>query len=243
MTFFWNDITQLKEDVANLAVILQAILESNETIIYHSKRDSELLNRLYTKSLTSPSFSDSHISEAKLLARIDELFLKLGTIEENVDQIKENQIQESNSILSDYRHECQVDTIQRFHEKLNILLADDRIKLSNIENLKMVEKFEDYMKNIDKINSMINEFKGCVAMARASLHDMKQINHVIDSAVKQAVEKVMKETQDRHDMIFEAQKKFYETMFDHMKKENIVKKKSSEPKRLKKIKAKKSTQA
>jgi hypothetical protein len=30
----------------------------------------------------------------------------------------------------------------------------------------MFDKFEDYMKNIDKINQMINEFKGLVAIVR-----------------------------------------------------------------------------
>jgi hypothetical protein len=39
---------------------------------------------------------------------------------------------------------------------------------------KTLDKFEDYMKNVDKLNSMINEFKGCVSIARASLKDTKK---------------------------------------------------------------------
>lgn len=38
---------------------------------------------------------------------------------------------------------------------------------------KTLDKFEDYMKNIDKLNLMINEFKGCISIARAGLKDKK----------------------------------------------------------------------
>ncbi len=32
-----------------------------------------------------------------------------------------------------------------------------------------LDKFDDYMKNVDKLNEMINEFKGCVSMARGAI--------------------------------------------------------------------------
>jgi|GEM_PF-4367390 len=38
-----------------------------------------------------------------------------------------------------------------------------------------MDTFEDYMKNVDKLNTMINEFKGCVAMARGSLEEKKRV--------------------------------------------------------------------
>ena len=38
-----------------------------------------------------------------------------------------------------------------------------------------LDKFEDYMKNVDKLNSMINEFKGCVSIARASIQERKDL--------------------------------------------------------------------
>ncbi len=39
-------------------------------------------------------------------------------------------------------------------------------------------KFEDYMKNVDKLNAMINEFKGCVSLARAAITERKKIESV-----------------------------------------------------------------
>jgi hypothetical protein len=38
------------------------------------------------------------------------------------------------------------------------------------------EEFDDYMKNVDKLNTMINEFKGCVSMARGALEERKQLS-------------------------------------------------------------------
>jgi hypothetical protein len=33
------------------------------------------------------------------------------------------------------------------------------------------------MKNIDKLNAMINEFKGCVFIARSALNERKQLDN------------------------------------------------------------------
>lgn len=40
---------------------------------------------------------------------------------------------------------------------------------------KTLDKFEDYMANVDKVNTMINEFKGCVSLARAALEERKDL--------------------------------------------------------------------
>lgn len=37
----------------------------------------------------------------------------------------------------------------------------------------LADKFEDYMKNIDKLNMMINEFKGLVAIVRGETRVQK----------------------------------------------------------------------
>jgi hypothetical protein len=42
---------------------------------------------------------------------------------------------------------------------------------------KTLDTFNDYMKNIDKLNAMINEFKGCVSLARGSLEERKKVAH------------------------------------------------------------------
>jgi hypothetical protein len=52
----------------------------------------------------------------------------------------------------------------------------DRVIDAGIEDIKeLLQEFfdNDYMKNVDKLNAMINEFKGCVAMSRAALNEKK----------------------------------------------------------------------
>jgi uncharacterized protein YjgD (DUF1641 family) len=44
---------------------------------------------------------------------------------------------------------------------------------------KTLDKFDDYMKNVDKLNEMINEFKGCVSAARSALAERKQMDKEI----------------------------------------------------------------
>jgi len=35
---------------------------------------------------------------------------------------------------------------------------------------------QDYLKNVDKLQNMVNEFKGCVSLARAALEERKSSN-------------------------------------------------------------------
>jgi hypothetical protein len=72
------------------------------------------------------------------------------------------------SIEDAFCSEDEYNTINRIHDKLNTLLNDEnRVKLS----IATMDKFDDYMKNVDKLNLMVNEFKGCVSMARASIKE------------------------------------------------------------------------
>lgn len=58
-------------------------------------------------------------------------------------------------------------TFDRLHDKLDKLLevnrSEERMESANL----ICDKFEDYMKNVDKLNGMINEFKGLIAITRA----------------------------------------------------------------------------
>jgi hypothetical protein len=64
-------------------------------------------------------------------------------------------------------------SINRINDKLNLLLVDSK-RLEAVDLAEQtLDKFEDYMKNVDKLNGMINEFKGCVSMARAALDHKK----------------------------------------------------------------------
>lgn len=66
-------------------------------------------------------------------------------------------------------------SINIIHDKLNSLINDlDTQKAVAIAE-KTLDKFDDYMKNIDKLNGMINEFKGCVSLARGAIEDRKKL--------------------------------------------------------------------
>lgn len=61
---------------------------------------------------------------------------------------------------------------------------------------KTMDKFEDYMKNVDKLNSMINEFKGCVSMARGAIAEGKELQKEVEgikdlAAISQQIYKSM----------------------------------------------------
>lgn len=70
--------------------------------------------------------------------------------------------------------DCDETSINRIHDKLNMLVKDQNRAAQIIIAQKTLDKFEDYMKNVDKLNDMINEFKGCVTMARSVLSERKQ---------------------------------------------------------------------
>ena len=54
----------------------------------------------------------------------------------------------------------------RLMDKMNQLIQVGRIEDRAQVGLKTCEKFEDYMRNIDKLNAMVNEFKGLVSIVR-----------------------------------------------------------------------------
>lgn len=64
--------------------------------------------------------------------------------------------------------------LNRIHDKLNSLIEDSDRQKAVLLAQKTLDKFEDYMKNVDKLNSMVNEFKGCISMARGVLHKDKE---------------------------------------------------------------------
>jgi hypothetical protein len=87
-----------------------------------------------------------------------------------------NNIQE---VMHDFfSSEDENNSINRIHDKLDTLLNDgareEKVRLA----LKTLDKFEDYMKNVDKLNAMVNEFKGCISMARATMTDKKEMDQL-----------------------------------------------------------------
>lgn len=92
----------------------------------------------------------------------------LKEVKESVAKIEETL--ESSVVMDDIDRD-----IERLHDKLNILIEDEGRKEAVDLAVQTLDKFEDYMKNVNKLNSMINEFKGCVSMARAAMSDKKEM--------------------------------------------------------------------
>lgn len=70
--------------------------------------------------------------------------------------------------------------LQRLHDKLNMLLSDEKRKDAIDLATKTLDKFDDYMKNVDKLNLMVNEFKGLISIARACLSEKKEFEVLLD---------------------------------------------------------------
>jgi DNA repair ATPase RecN len=73
-------------------------------------------------------------------------------------------------------YDSQEESLNRLHDKLTCLMNADKL-LRQVElSQQTLDKFEDYMKNVHKLNEMINEFKGCVSVARAAIADKKEMD-------------------------------------------------------------------
>jgi hypothetical protein len=108
----------------------------------------------------------------KNIVAIEHLLLVIKT-----KQINDNDIfKDFSEKIEDFKvdFEDEFSSISRIHGKLDILLEDKDRKRSVELAIKTLDKFEDYMKNVDKLNMLINEFKGCVSLARGSLASRKE---------------------------------------------------------------------
>lgn len=82
--------------------------------------------------------------------------------------------------------EDEYSSINRIHDKLNSLIEDADRQQAVLLAEKTLDKFEDYMKNIDKLNSLVNEFKGCVSLARGALEERKELDRQTQETKKLA---------------------------------------------------------
>jgi hypothetical protein len=57
----------------------------------------------------------------------------------------------------------------KVNKLLDVAKYEERLDYS----IRVCDKFEDYMKNIDKLNILINEFKGLVALLRGEFNVRK----------------------------------------------------------------------
>ncbi len=71
------------------------------------------------------------------------------------------------------------DYIESINDKLNTIIISDKYIQSVELSIKTLDKFDYYMKNVDKLNNLMNEFKGCVSMARGALQDRKDYDSLM----------------------------------------------------------------
>jgi len=95
---------------------------------------------------------------------LDEIKVILEKMDVRLTAIENYKVIYSNGII---------DSLDYLHDQVKTLLEDkDRIKHVDVA-IKIADKFEDYMKNVDKLNAMVNEIKGCASIARAALEKHK----------------------------------------------------------------------
>lgn len=139
----WNDITEIRSELKKIS----SILASQSAQLLHLRVDLNTVSPIACDVLKDIQKFFEEMKE-KLGSRDDE-----NLIHEKLDDIREAKC--------DY---------ERIHDKLNALLADER-RLEKVQLAMTVgDKFDDYMKNVDKLNAMVNEIKGVSSMTRASLH-------------------------------------------------------------------------
>lgn len=108
------------------------------------------------------------------LINIENLLYKMNEKYKGEDAYFDIKLEEiTNSIDEILDSEDEFNKFNRMHDKLNILVEDENRKKQVILSQKTLDKFEDYMKNVDKLNGMINEFKGCVSLARGAFAERK----------------------------------------------------------------------
>lgn len=124
--------------------------------------------------------------------------------------------------------------LQRLHDKLNILLVDE--KRNEAVNLatKTLDKFDDYMKNVDKLNLMVNEFKGLVSIARAALNEKKEFEKLLqdirvvadrDRDLRDQIKKNTEFALSLHNQQFKIDALYKELIENKLLKKKVVRKK------------------
>ena len=107
---------------------------------------------------------------------IEDIKKTIAEIKERLNHIDRGVINTLDVFCSEDEH----NSINRLHGKLDELVRDsDRLQEVMVAE-KTMDKFEDYMKNVDKLNSMINEFKGCVSMARGAISEGRELSKEVD---------------------------------------------------------------
>lgn len=157
----------------------------------------------------------------------------------DIKEIKEwmGNVSDRLSVIDQYLRntlEDEKDAIDRLHDKIDVLVNDEKRIAQVALAEKILDKFEDYMKNVDKLNGMINELKGCASMCRGAAIERKEADAQVGRDI---ITNLVPRMDYMHKSIIDymhqnAQKlakfmKKYEK--DSPKKEKVVKKKKEVP--------------
>lgn len=140
----------------------ESVLELTHWIIALRKEFIELrrevsINQYKSEKCSEEAQGESCLTKADFHHKIDEITEKLSELYEF------------------FNSEDEYNSFNKIHDKLSLLLDDEK-RLEQVElSRKTLDKFDDYMKNVDKLNMMINEIKGVSAMTRANLHENKSV--------------------------------------------------------------------
>lgn len=86
---------------------------------------------------------------------------------------------------------CSDDEYSYFSElsnKINKLLEVGKYEARLDVSIATCDKFEDYMKNVDRLNEMINEFKGLVSIVRGEAKAVQKQNESIKKKMRKLLE-------------------------------------------------------
>ena len=151
---FWNDITEMRKEIKHLKRSIDEL---------HCKM---FQGPMYCKCKNQGVLTEEHEGEESRLEHLESL----------IESIKEN--------IEDTLGDCNNSEIGQIQDQLNVLISDEKRLESVMIAGKVLDKFEDYMKNVDKLNNLVNEMKGMVSVTRACLQEKKEFDAVLQ-AVKE----------------------------------------------------------
>ena len=73
-------------------------------------------------------------------------------------------------------------------DKISKLLEVGKYEARLDCSIAVCDKFDDYMKNVDRLNQMINEFKGLVSIVRGEAQSVKKQNENVKKQLKKLLE-------------------------------------------------------
>lgn len=92
----------------------------------------------------------------------------------------------NNEILFEEMEEIKC-SLDRLHDNINEIKKPLDLENRAARAIEVLDKFEEYMKNIDKLNLMTNELKGQVSIIRAAMNKTEKYQTNMHEKYKKAI--------------------------------------------------------